>query len=39
MDWASLTGKFTSFALFYLVFEGNFTSTRPRGELIFGAAI
>ena len=40
IDWASLVvgGKFTVFALFYFVFEGNFTSTTP-GELIFGGGI
>ena len=33
IDWASLTveGKFTVFALFYFVFEGNIPS--PRGDL------
>ena len=33
-DWASLIveSKFTVFALFYSVFEGNFPSTSPRGE-------
>ena len=33
IDWASLIvgSKFTIFALFYLVFEGNFPSTSPRG--------
>ena len=30
--------KFTIFALFYFVFEGNFPSTSP-GGLIFGGAI
>ena len=37
IDWASLIveGKFTVFALFYFVSEGNFPSTNPRG-LIFG---
>ena len=32
IDWASLIvgSKFTVFALFYFVFEGNFPSTRPR---------
>ena len=30
--------KFTIFALFYFVFEGNFPSTSPRG-LILGGAI
>ena len=40
IDWASLIfgSKFTVFALFYFVFEGNFSSTSPRG-LIFGGAI
>ena len=40
IDWASLIvgSKFTAFALFHFVFEGNFTSTSPRG-LIFGGAI
>ena len=35
IDWASLTvgRKFTVFALFYFVFEGNFPSTSPRGGL------
>ena len=35
IDWASLIvgGKFTVFALFYFVFEGNFPSTSPRGGL------
>ena len=43
IDWASLIvgSKFTVFALFYFVFEGNFPSTSPRGViylegLIFG---
>ena len=31
--------KFTLFALFYFVFEGNFPSTSPRGALYFGGAI
>ena len=42
IDWASLIvgSKFTVFALFYLVFEGNFPSTSPpRGGGIFGGAI
>ena len=32
-DWASLVvgSKFTVFALFYFVFEGNFPSTSPPG--------
>ena len=36
-DWASLIagGKFTVFALFYLVFEGNFQSTSPWGAYIW----
>ena len=35
IDWASLIvgSKFTGFALFYFVFEGNFPSTSPRGGL------
>ena len=35
INWASLTveGKFTVFALFYFVFEGNIPSTSPRGGL------
>ena len=41
IDWASLIVgiKFTVFALFYFVFEGNFPSTSPRVGLIFGGAI
>ena len=44
IDWASLKvgSKFTIFALFYFVFEGNFPSTSPwggGGGLIFGGAI
>ena len=37
IDWASLIvgGKFTVFALFYFVFEGNFPSTSPRGAYIW----
>ena len=33
IDWASLIvgSKFTVFALFYFVFEGNFPSTSPQG--------
>ena len=40
IDWASLIvgSKFTVFALFYFVFEGNFQVQAPRG-LIFGGAI
>ena len=36
-DWASLVAgsEFTLFALFYLVFEGNFPSTSPRGAYIW----
>ena len=37
IDWASLIvgSKFTVFALFYFVFEGNFPSTSPRGPYIW----
>ena len=37
INWASLTveGKFTVFALFYFVFEGNVPSTSPRGAYIW----
>ena len=37
VDWASLIAgsKFTAFALFYFVFEGNFPSTSPRGAYIW----
>ena len=37
IDCASLTveGKFTVFALFYFVFEGNFPSTSPWGAYIW----
>ena len=40
IDWGSLIvgRKFTVFALFYFVFEGNFPISIPRG-LIFGGAI
>ena len=40
IDWASLIvgSKFTVFALFHFVFEGNFPSTSSLG-LIFGGAI
>ena len=40
IDWASpIVGRrFTVFALFYLVFEGNFQVQAPAG-LIFGGAI
>ena len=36
IDWASLIfeNKFTVFALFYFVFEGNFLSTSPWGAYI-----
>ena len=36
IDWASLIveSKFTVFALFYFVFEGNFPSATPRGAYI-----
>ena len=37
IDWASLIvgSKFTVFALFYFVFEGNFPSTSRRGAYIW----
>ena len=37
IDWASriVGSKFTGFALFYLVFEGNFPSTSPRGAYVW----
>ena len=37
IDWASLIvgSKFTVFALFYFVFDGNFPSTSPRGAYIW----
>ena len=37
IDWASLIvgSKFTIFALFYFVFEGNFLSTSPQGAYIW----
>ena len=37
IDWASLIvgSKFTIFALFYFVFEGNFPSTGPQGAYIW----
>ena len=40
IDWASLIveSKFTVFALFYFVYEGNFQVQAP-GQLIFGGAI
>ena len=40
INWASLTvgRKFTIFALFYFVFEGNFHVQAP-GGLIYGEAI
>ena len=41
IDWASLIvgSKFTVFALFYFVFEGNFPGTFSPQGLIFGGAI
>ena len=41
IDWASLIvgSKFTVFALFYFVFEGNFPSTSPRASRVWGAYI
>ena len=37
IDWSShiVGSKFTIFALFYFVFEGNFPSTSPRGAYIW----
>ena len=37
IDWASpiVGSKFTIFALFYFVFEGNFPSTSPQGAYIW----
>ena len=37
IDWASciVGSKFTLFDLYYFVFEGNFTSTNPRGAYIW----
>ena len=37
IDWASITvgSKFTVFALFYFVFEGNFQVQAPRGAYIW----
>ena len=37
IDWANhiVRSKFTVFALFYFVFEGNFPSTSPRGAYIW----
>ena len=37
INWASLIvgSKFTIFALFYFVFDGNFPSTNPRGAYIW----
>ena len=37
IDWASLIfrSKFTFFALFHFVFEGNFRRTSPRGAYIW----
>ena len=41
IDWASLIvgSKFTIFALFYFVFEGNFPSTSPQGAYIWRGAL
>ena len=38
IDWASLIvgSKFTFFALFYFVFDGNFPSKSPQGDLTEG---
>ena len=37
IDWANLVvgSKFSAFALFYFVFEGNFLSTSPWGAYIW----
>ena len=37
IDWANhiVGSKFTVFALFHFVFEGNFPSTSPRGAYIW----
>ena len=37
VDWASriVRSKYTVFALFYFVFEGNFQSPSPRGAYIW----
>ena len=37
VDWASfiIGSKFTVFALFYFLFEGNFPSTSPRGAYLW----
>ena len=37
IDWANVLfrSKFTIFALFFFVFEGNFPSTSPRGAYIW----
>ena len=37
INWATLTvgRKFTSFALFYFVFEGNFQAQAPMGLILF----
>ena len=37
IDWANhiVGSKFTVFALFYFVFEGNFPSTSPKGAYIW----
>ena len=41
IDWASLTvgRKFTVFALFYFVSEGNFQVQAPQGSYIWGGDV
>ena len=40
IDWANVIdgSKFTVFALFHFVFEGNYPSTSPRGTYIWMSA-
>ena len=39
IDWASLGRKFTVFALFFFVFEGNFQVQAPWGAYIWRGAL